>query len=75
MFGRFVGFACAAEVMLARVGNLGEFGRPLLKLKEVVVSCLDALVSFCILTLFESVQVAEAINLHLVSRTLFLDLL
>ncbi len=73
--GGLVGLLGAAQVELAEVGDLGEFGGALLQLEQVVVGGLDALVRLAVLALLERVQVAQPVDFELVPRPLLLQLL
>lgn len=56
------------------ISDLCKFSSAFLQLEKVVVASFNALIGFTVFTLFESAQVAEAINFKLVTSALFLKL-
>ena len=63
------------EVVVSVLRNFLELLCTLLKLEEVVLSSLDALIGLAVFTLLVAVDVAKAIDLLLVAATLLLELL
>ena len=73
--GCFVALSSLAQIEVLVLGDLGQLAGLLLQLVEVVLSGGNALGVLSILSFLVAVAVAEAIDLLLVSASLFLKLL
>lgn len=62
------------KIELASIGYLGKLGCPLLSLVKVVVSSLESIVAFRVLSLLKAVQTSELVDVLLVTVALLLKL-
>ena len=68
-----VGFGGPSEFKLTRICQLGQFGSTLLRLVQIVVGGLDAVVLVCVLPPLHVIQIFEVLNFVLVTRSLLLQ--
>lgn len=71
----FVSFSGSSKIEFTSFSLLAKFISSLLSLEKFIIKTLNSLIRLGVLTLFESVKIAETINLFLVASTLFLKLL